>query len=295
MKIQINILRDFITSLRRPLALAIETSSLCNANCVMCPREEYEREENFMNSNTFEKIIYDAKNIGINVFQLSFYGESLLDNKLEEKINFIRNLIPNSWIQIVTNGSLLNKKRTNKLLEANISEIRISIEGNNKVEYEKIRNGLNYDTLVENVKILKEERDRLKSQTQIVITGLHLENNLLNESDYKNFWNKYANKVYVRNEYLLNQKQNESLISKILPCDFLFKYLPILSDGSYPICIYDWLGKTNYGNINSSSIKDAWFAKKILYYKISHLLGFKRKLELCSKCGYRTNYRKLFE
>jgi len=294
-KLQLNIIKSFFISLYRPLGLAIEVSSLCNASCTMCPREELTREKKLVDFDLFKKIIFDAKKTNVDVFQLSFYGESLMDPHLVKKIKFIYEIIPNAWVQIVTNGSLLSSDKTKELLESNISEIRISIEGNNSEEYNKIRRGLDYKEIVKNVKNLREERDRNSYKTQIIVTGLHLVNTPIDILEYERFWSQYADQVYTRNEHKLDREIKENLYSKLLPCDMLFKHLPIFSDGSYPICIYDWMGETNYDNIKNSSISQAWFAKKIMFYKIMHLIGLKRKLKLCKDCTYRTNYKKIIE
>lgn len=290
------IIQGFWTSFKRPLAIVLESSNQCNANCTMCPREDLPRKQEIMDLDLFKKIILDAKNIGVDIFQLSFFGEALLDPNLVVKIKHIFNLIPEAWVQIVTNGDLLTNEKSKDLLEAGISEIRVSIEGNNTEEFNRIRDGLDYNKIIDNLRYLKRTRDNNKHfNTQIVVTGLHLKTVPLNIKEYKNFWSKYADIVYTRNEYELNLNIKEGIVSKLLPCDFLLKHLPILADGSYTLCIYDWYGKTIYGNLKDKSIREAWFSPKIIFYKIMHLIGLKRRLNLCDDCAYRTNYKKIIE
>ncbi len=287
-------LNGFITTFKRPLAIAIESTNMCNADCIMCGRNNLSRNEMIMSFKLFKKIIMEAKTKRIKLFQLSFYGEPLLDEDLIDKINYIKTNIEDSWTKIVTNASLMTKEKSVALLNAGISEIRISVEGNNRKEYENIRRGLNFDEVLSNIENLKKLRDSNSSyKTDIIITGLNLINNPLNEVLFKDFWGQYADAVYIRNENQIDIKMGESFHHKVLPCDELFKTLPILADGSYTICIYDWYGKEVYGNINNSTISQAWFSKKLLFYKLMHLIGFKRNMSLCNNCGYRTNYKKI--
>ncbi len=287
-------LNGFITTFKRPLAIAIESTNMCNADCIMCGRDNLSRIETIMSFKLFKKIIMEAKTKRIKLFQLSFYGEPLLDEDLIDKINYIKTNIEDSWTKIVTNASLMTKEKSVALLNAGISEIRISVEGNNRKEYENIRRGLKFDEVLSNIENLKKLRDSNSSyKTDIIITGLNLINYPLNEVQFKDYWAKYADAVYIRNENQIDIKIGESFYHKVLPCDELFKTLPILADGSYTICIYDWYGKEVYGNINNSTISQAWFSKKLLFYKLMHLIGFKRNMSLCNNCGYRTNYKKI--
>lgn len=294
-KLDLNILKGFITTFKRPLAIAIELTNDCNANCTMCLRDRMTRDKTYLDEELFRKVILDARERGITIFQLSFYGESLLAPRIAEKIRYIKDTIPGAWVQIVTNGSLLNEERGRELLEAGISEIRVSIEGNDKTEFESIRKGLNYDQLLTNMENLKQLRDsRGEYKTQIVVTGLNLKDAPLDSTRYKKFWINYADIVYTRDEHILDFEKKESFLRKILPCHQLFTILPILADGRYPICIYDWYAKTVYGNIRNSTIRQAWFAPKITFYKLLHLVGLKKSIGFCRNCSYRPNYRKIF-
>ena len=296
MKIDYDVIKGFSTTFKRPLALAVESSSDCNATCVMCKRDKLHREKKNMDFDLFKKVILDAKERHIAIFQLSFYGESLLDPLLLKKIEFIFEMIPNAWVQIVTNGSLLTNELSHKLLETGISEIRISVEGNDEYEFEKIRKGISYKELLDNITNLKKLRDGIDScSTQIVITGLNLEKFPLDKSRYKDFWGQFADKVYIRDEHILDFQKKESLLRKILPCHQLFTILPIQADGQSSICIYDWYGKTVYGNLNKNTISDVWYAPKLSYYKLLHLIGLKKSIKFCRNCSFRPNYRKIFK
>ncbi len=86
MKIDWNIINGFFVSFKRPLALVIESTNDCKANCIMCSRDNLIRDKSIMNFELFKKIILGANKMKISFFQLSFYGESLLDPLIYDKI-----------------------------------------------------------------------------------------------------------------------------------------------------------------------------------------------------------------
>jgi len=66
------------------------------------------------------------KKIENDTLRLHHYGESLLDDKLEEKIKFIKERKPNITLILNTNGRLLSHDRVNSLIEAGIDKIILS-------------------------------------------------------------------------------------------------------------------------------------------------------------------------
>jgi len=66
------------------------------------------------------------KKIENDTLRLHHYGESLLDDKLEEKIKFIKERKPNMTLILNTNGRLLSHDRVNSLIEAGIDKIILS-------------------------------------------------------------------------------------------------------------------------------------------------------------------------
>jgi len=248
-----------------------------------------------MDFDLFKKIVFDASDTGIKFIQLSFYGECLLDRKLVDKVEFIRKNFPDITIQITTNGSLLTEEASQRLLDAGVHIIKISIEGNNASEFNKVRKNLDYERVLNNIKKLKTIRDQGNVKTQIKISGLNLEECPLDKKKYKEFWGQYADSVYVRDEHKLKMKEKESFVSRVMPCHHLLTSLVILADGSYTICPVDWYGKAVYGSIKNTTIKQAWFASKLNWLKLTHLFGMKKTIDICKQCPVRVNYSKLFD
>lgn len=101
--------------------LHLETSSVCNAACPMCPREldkSFNKDTDAV-SLTVEKIknLFDEKFISQlnNMFMCGNYGDPAAAPECIEIFEYFRNINPNISLGIHSNGSLRNKDFWNKL------------------------------------------------------------------------------------------------------------------------------------------------------------------------------------
>lgn len=273
----------------------LETTNRCNAECIMCPRDRLERPLQRMEPSLFERLVGEAAELGIEAFQLSFYGEPLMDPDLVDRVRLVRKRIPEAWIQIATNGSLLSPERGRALMAAGISQIRISIDGNDGAEYGHIRQNLDHSVLLENLCALKEARDGTPEfQTRIVVAGLNLERFPLSRADVRARWGPLCDEVDLHDEHDLDAKRPRSRLRDAIPCHRVFTMLPVLADGTYVLCIHDWLGETALGNAYDRTLKDAWEDQERRRVKRLHALGLGRRQGFCQGCTFRTAYSKLF-
>jgi hypothetical protein len=78
-----------------PTVLMIENTNLCNADCVICPRETLSRKRGFMDFGLFEKIIKEASSESHKpVTHLHGFGEPLLDKLLPDSQRITESRIP---------------------------------------------------------------------------------------------------------------------------------------------------------------------------------------------------------
>ncbi len=273
----------------RPSVVVIELTSMCNADCIMCGKGSSSRIKKNMDFTLFKSIIDDAKKSNVYTFQLSWYGESLIYPKLIDAILYIRKQIPDAFITINTNGQPLNPKLAKKLLDAKINSIAISIEGNNKEEYEAIRPPLKWDVLQSNIKNLRDMIDTNNFSTKVGIMGLHVGDIKIDKAKYVDTWGAYADTLHVRNEHALNDLKKENIINRYMPCRKLLTQLVIMASGDVTICDYDWEGELIYGNIKESTILELWQSEVLKKKRLMHYTGKKRKLDLCDNCSYRVD------
>ncbi len=270
-----------------PSVLALELTNNCNSNCVMCGRESILRQRTYMNFDLFQEIVKDAKANGVQIFQLSFYGEPLLYPKMVEAVQHIHDQIEDATIVINTNATLLNKTLAKQLLDAGMSLFSISIDGNNKEEFEEIRVGLKWDVIRQNVMDLHALIQKHKYPAQVHIRGLNMEDYPLDAANFHALWSPYANEVFARDDHQLHRSQKESLAHRLYPCDKIFNQLIIMVDGRVTICAYDWEGQMSYGKFPNKSIKQLWRTQSLTKKRRLHLFGMKKTISFCKTCTYR--------
>ncbi len=167
-------------------SLTIDVSGRCNLRCKMCSLDTYSTIKNRV--IPFEVIDKISKELdGISKISLQCNCEPLLNPEIGHIISTLKQHKPDVKISMVTNGTMLNSKRSEELVKSGIDEIYISLDGANSQTQEKIRLGSNFNNIVQNISELN--RIRLstidKKPTLGIITVLSKEN----ENELENIFN----------------------------------------------------------------------------------------------------------
>jgi hypothetical protein len=76
-----------------PEIVQIESTNICNAKCVFCPRDEMHRDEGIMDMALFQKIADECAALNITHMRMHNYGEAFADRMLVDKVRYaIRDL-----------------------------------------------------------------------------------------------------------------------------------------------------------------------------------------------------------
>jgi radical SAM protein with 4Fe4S-binding SPASM domain len=103
-------------------SLVIGISSTCTASCVHCPTNkdwlELPRSRS-MSDEIFEKLITGTAELGIPVRSIAFglHAEPFVDPKLTLRAKRVRELFPQTFFMIATNGSIFDERRHAELFE----------------------------------------------------------------------------------------------------------------------------------------------------------------------------------
>src|SRR4051794_1735514 len=71
-----------------PEIVQIESTNLCNAKCVFCPRDEMHRKQGVMSFDLFRKIVDECVELDITHVRVHNYGEPFMDRHLVEKVQY---------------------------------------------------------------------------------------------------------------------------------------------------------------------------------------------------------------
>src|SRR3954468_2286498 len=143
-----------------PEIVQIESTNICNAKCVFCPRDEMHRKQGIMSFDLFTKVVDECAELGITHVRVHNYGEPFLDRHLTEKVRYAKQKGIKE-VGMISNGSLITEKIARGMIEAGLDAINISVDAGGKDVFEQTRIGLNYDKVIANIERLVRIRAEL--------------------------------------------------------------------------------------------------------------------------------------
>jgi len=120
-----------------PTILMIEPTNVCNLKCSICYVQQHIKTGIFLSLIDFEKIINQFPLIRELIF--CGIGEPLLNKHIFEMINIAKNKRV-GFINLFTNGKLLNTEMAEKIVKSGIDRIQISVHSFNVDIFTKVRN-----------------------------------------------------------------------------------------------------------------------------------------------------------
>ena len=147
----------------RPLKIEMDITNQCNIRCIMCAFSDPaigSRKRRDLSKETFsrwaDEMFSWATHVG-----LLFGAEPTLNPNL---LSFVRTAkefrVPNVYFS--TNAMKLTPSLTGALIEAGLDEINVSLDAGTKATFERIRRGAKWDTVIGNLKSLRDQKAALK-------------------------------------------------------------------------------------------------------------------------------------
>ncbi len=274
-----------------PERLYIETTNACNARCIMCPHSKMKRNIQTMDCCTFNSVLEQLKPIDLSNTSIFMHkeGEPFLDNRIIERISAIKINTNAKEVVINTNASLLNEDLSSQLLDTGIDTVYLSIDGTQKETYEKIRVGLNYDVVIENVKGLLKLISEKQSKTKVIIQMLVNDSNKDEGQVFKSLWETQNCEVFIKNMHSYLDGGNSSLTTEIsstqlYSCTDPFDMLVIYSNGNFGCCCWDYENELYLGNIKEKAIIDVFNSNEINEIRRKHSNFECKSLNPCNRC-----------
>src|SRR5213080_4760519 len=132
-----------------PRSIYIEPTSRCNELCQQCPRTLLSREDDRDLSFDDFRFIVDQFPILERVV-LHGLGEPLLNKELPRMIRYLK--AHGTYVLFNSNGILLNAKRGQELIDAELDEYRLSMDGATRETYAKVRGVDAFDKIWRNIR-----------------------------------------------------------------------------------------------------------------------------------------------
>ena len=283
---------DFIENPPFPTFTQFETSTTCNAKCLMCPHKKMKR-RGTAKWSTISKVIREAapKSAGMCPFLMQ---EPMLEPRLHSILANIKQNNPACSIVVYSNMAVLHPDFDRIIKNDLLDELHISFYGPTKKLYEKWQPPLNWEQTQSNirkVKELKQKHDKTKPVTYLhVITVPELVNNfkeytLVKEQvidqavlvAFDTFHGDIPDLAGDQTKYL-------GAPAERTPCMRLWTGLNIHFDGTVVPCCIDYNEMVKLGNVETQSIEEIWNSEPFRLMRLKHAQGKWNEIPLCRDC-----------
>lgn len=273
-------LRDF------PMHLDLEATSCCNLRCTFCDKLPLLTKDRlgYMDVALYKKIIDEGAEHRLWGVKLSYRGEPLLHKDIVEMVAYgkRRGIID---LYFNTNGMLLNKTMSERLIDAGLNRISVSMEGTDAVAYEKERIGSKFGVIVKNIETLLE----LREKKGVTHPKVRVQTVLFPDTDletYKAFWQSRCDEVAAV-DYKDESNRVEDLVQD-WACPQLWQRMTIEWDGTIFACNNDDLRLLSPGNAVERTISECWHDEHIQSVREAHRNGLSHTIKACNGCPWRT-------
>ncbi len=298
--------------LNMPISILIDPSNRCNFKCTFCPTGNKEllksvgREETMMSIDIFDKIVLDLSNwsesTGSIPKQIGFYkdGEPLLNKNLFYFISKIKNNRLAGRTYLTTNGALLTKEKCIQLANSGLTEVRISVEHVNDKGYQNItKTKVPYSQIKDNVNQLFDIKQNLNSDLHVHVKVVA---DILTENEKNQFIQDFtpiADSVALdkimgwsdseSQDFSIGNIDHSSKRSRNQVCSQPFSRMTICANGDITVCCVDWKHQLKYGNVQETSLMNAWNSKELNLQRLQHLESNFNSDSVCKNCDYFKN------
>ena len=267
-----------------PRIVYLESTNACNAKCIFCPRDEMERKQGFMSEELSSRIFDQCADWGVPEIRLHNFGETTLDRKFVDRVRDAKKKgIPK--VGLYTNASKLTPDLSEKLIEAGLDAVWISVDGVTKESYERIRVGLSFEELERNAFGLVEARRRLGAKHPFVtITMTYTPETAAEAPLLAERYGRAFDKVTAGPAHAWTYQHGSPEPVTRYACPYLWTALYILWDGRASICCEDFDGREILGDATRQTLREIWEGEPYRKARRIHHEGRFEELPICQAC-----------
>lgn len=267
-------------AVRLPDIVQIESTNICNAKCVFCPRDEMHRRQGVMDMDLYRKIVDECAALGITHVRMHNYGEPFLDRTLVEKVRYAKER-GIAEVGMISNGSLISEDIARGMVDAGLDAINISVDAAGKQIFESTRVNLKYDDVIGNIRTLVRVRDEAGKRRPKLILSFVRQDNSAEEQAFIDEWRTVADKIHITD--LHNWAGTLNATSDVrYPCYRLWLTFTVLWDGRVSLCCADFDGRHVLGDLRTSTIAQVWNSPAYRAVRKQHLKS--GGPEICRSC-----------
>lgn len=288
--------------LATPYSLHMFVSFYCNFKCDYCLHSLSEQElmkknfkKQYMDYSVFKKAIDDATLFGENIKALIFagHGEPLLNKDIDKMVAYAKQSKKFDRVEIVTNGILLTKEMSDRLINSGLDRLRISLQGLDEEKYMEVSAAnIDFCQFVKNIEYFYQKKTNTEIYVKIIDVALDESNT---QKKFHDIFDPIADITAIEyaipfvNEIDYSEvgdiskkcKQGHAQHSEI--CSMPFYMMVVNPNGDIvPCCSTDI--PCILGNIQEDSLVEIWNSDKRKNLLIQQLHGTVN-IPVCKECS----------
>jgi hypothetical protein len=270
-----------------PLCLDIETTNVCDLDCIMCPRTILIARGTYgpiglMNFDFYRGLIDQGAQYSLPSIKLNYLGEPLLHPDLPRQIRYAKDAgVLDTMFN--TNATHLTEEKAHEILEAGIDNVFFSVDSAYREKYNAIRIGADFDKVIENIIRfceIKRKGNYRHVQTRVSLTVM--EHDIQELVEFKNFWLRHVDVVGFGLYHDIDGI--ESPYNPNFTCSQPFQRMFVMWDGVTTPCCLDYERGYVTGKARTTPLKEIWDGPEYQRLREAHTSGRYKEIGICAKC-----------
>jgi MoaA/NifB/PqqE/SkfB family radical SAM enzyme len=282
-----------------PSQIVIDATELCNLECVHCPHPQFKKSRHYtgrsLDPGLNARMVDEVREHGRECTQYIRYtgeGEPLLHPDGYRMIEYAARH-SGVFVTLTTNGTIMDERRTQRLLESGVHLIDISIDAFTQATYGSIRVKGNLAVTTANVLRLIRWVRESRSHTRVVVSFIEQPQNIAEAGDFERFWRDHgAEEVVIRR--LHSSAGAVIAIADVLrartaglpryPCLYPWERITLNPRGELAFCPQDWVHGSVVADYRTTTVREVWRGTFYEGLRRAHLASDFQSHAFCGGC-----------
>ncbi len=282
-----------------PSQICVDIAEVCNLACIHCPHPEFKEspyyQKRYLDPKLNRKMVDEVREEGKGITQYIRYtsnGEPLIHPKGYDMIAYAVEH-SGTFVTLTTNGTIMNEKRTRRLLDSGIHMIDISIDAFTPETYAAIRVGGDLEVTRANVLRLLEWVRKSGSSTRVVVSYVEQPGNRHETADFERYWKEQgADYVVIRRLHsaagavpeIAREMWEDGGEEQRRPCPYPWERLTLNPRGQLAFCPTEWEYKAEFVDFSKTTIRKVWQGSFMESLRKAHMDNDFSRHKTCGQC-----------
>lgn len=284
-----------------PSQIIVDATEICNLGCTHCPHPVFKESPIYSGSKLDpalnRKMAEEVRDHGQGITEYIRYtsnGEPLVHPHIYDMMREARE-ISGVFVSLTTNGKIMREKQVEKIIDAGVNLVDISIDAFKDETYEKIRVGGKLPDTRKHVLNLIEQKNAAKTGMKVIVSFIEQPENTDEADDFEKFWkDSGADYVVIRRLHsaagsidsikqdMISKQEKADIPRK--PCLYPWERILLNATGQLAFCPTDWEHGSLIVDYNTNTISDVWQGEFYQKLREAHLTNNYENHSFCGQC-----------